>query len=91
MTLVELSEMMEAFTFEEQRIQDVENQRVAWQTAMLMNATGNYRKRINPIDLYKPIDFEEDVVEDQQVVERFESNEQKEDYIKNLMKKFGKE
>lgn len=33
---------------------DKEMQKVAWQTALLMNATGNYKKSIKPTDLYTP-------------------------------------
>lgn len=32
---------------------DREYQRTAWQTALLMNATGNYKKQIKPDSLYK--------------------------------------
>ncbi|WP_250944636.1 hypothetical protein [Clostridium felsineum] len=29
-------------------------QLIAWQTSLLMNATGNYKTQIKPEDLYKP-------------------------------------
>lgn len=35
------------------RERDLELQTIAWQTALLMNSTGNYKKRIAPKDLYK--------------------------------------
>lgn len=28
---------------------------VAWQTALLMNSTGNFKKKIKPSDLYTPM------------------------------------
>ena len=33
---------------------DMKMQMLAWQTALLMNSTGNYKKRIKPTDLYAP-------------------------------------
>ncbi|ELU5588602.1 hypothetical protein SCB17_003125 [Clostridium perfringens] len=38
---------------------DKQMQVIAWQTALLMNSTGNYKKSIKPTDLYTSI-FEED-------------------------------
>lgn len=29
-------------------------QMLAWQTALLMNSTGNYKKKIKPTDLFNP-------------------------------------
>lgn len=37
---------------EEEKI-DIEMQMLAWQTALLMTSTGNYKKKIKPQDLYK--------------------------------------
>lgn len=34
---------------------DEQMQIIAWQTALLMNSTGNYKKKIKPQDLYTPI------------------------------------
>lgn len=80
---------------EEKRQDDVLNQRTAWQTAHLMNSTGNYKKRIKATDLYKPADYQQEgETEDEQkqnIVQRFDSPAQKEDYMKNLLEKFGKE
>lgn len=91
----EIMELMEAHIHEERRRDDIENQRTSWFTSHIMNASGNYRKRIEPKDLYKPLDFksEEDEVEDKTegVVERFDSKEQKEEYLKKLQGKFGKQ
>jgi hypothetical protein len=91
MTLVEFNDMLEAFVEEEKRQDDMENQRTSWFTAHLMNASGNYKKRILATDLYKPMNYEEQEKEQQNIVKRFESKEHKEEYLKNLMSKFGKE
>lgn len=90
-SLIEFNDMLEAFVEEEKRQDDMENQRVSWFTAHIMNSSGNYKKRIKPTDLYKPIYFNEQEDEKQNVVKRFESQEQKEEYLKNLLKKFGKD
>ena len=90
--MVEFFDMMDAFVEEEQRQDDVENQRFAWQTAHLMNATGNYKKTIKSTDLYRPLDYveEDKEVPQQNIVKKFDSKEQKEDYLNALLKKFGK-
>jgi hypothetical protein len=68
------------------------NQRASWVTAHIMNSSGNYKRRIKPTDLYKPMAHQEqEQVEQQEVVKRFDSPEQKTEYLQNLMKKFGKE
>jgi hypothetical protein len=89
MNLTELMDMIDAHVWAENRDSDLENQRVAWQTAHIMNATGKYKKRITPTDLYNPDDMDENA--EQKVVKKFESTEQKEDYLQELKKKFGKE
>lgn len=89
MTLLEINEMLEAFIAEEQRQDDVISQRLAWQTSHLMNSTGNYKKRIRPTDLYRP-KYLNDSEPEQETVKRFNSKEEKEKYLKDLMKKFGK-
>jgi hypothetical protein len=84
--------MIEAIVFEENRQDDMLNQRASWVTAHIMNSSGNYKRRIKPTDLYKPMAHQEqEQVEQQEVVECFDSPEQKTEYLKNLMKKFGKE
>jgi hypothetical protein len=89
MNLTELMDMIEARVWAENRDSDLDTQRVAWQTAHLMNATGNFKKKIMPTDLYNPMD--DSVEGEEKVVKQFESTEQKEDYLQDLMKKFGKE
>jgi hypothetical protein len=91
LTLVEFMDLLDAFVFEERRQDDMKNQRVAWQTAHIMNSSGNYKKRIKVTDLYKPMDDRQEERVEQDVVKRFESPEEKEEYLKNLMSKFGKE
>lgn len=34
---------------------DEKMQMLAWQTALLMNSTGNFKRKIKPDDLYKPL------------------------------------
>lgn len=34
---------------------DNDMQKLAWQTALLMNSTGNFKKKIKPSDLYTPM------------------------------------
>ena len=43
--------MAEAVKKDEADKIEVQQQIVAWQTALLMNATGNYKKQIKPSDL----------------------------------------
>lgn len=88
MSLFELLEMIEAMTEEEQRQDDMLNQRVSWQTAHIMNSSGNYKKRIEATDLYKPLAHKEEQAEKQVIVEKFETPEAKQEYLENLMQKF---
>lgn len=53
--LWDLSDMVKAYSRKEEDEFDSKMQMVAWQTAMLMNSTGNFKKRIKPEDLYTPI------------------------------------
>lgn len=85
--LTELMDMIEARVWAENRDSDLDTQRVAWQTAHLMNATGNFKKKILPTDLYNP----QDEAQEQKVVKQFESTEAKQDYLQELKKKFNKE
>lgn len=83
--------MLEALVEEERRQDDMQNQRTSWAVSHIMNSSGNYKKRIQPTDLYKPLSYVEEQEEKQNIVTRFESPEHKEEYLKNLMNKFGKE
>lgn len=83
-------DMVEAFAEEERRQDDVKNQRFAWQTAHLMNATGNYKKKIKPTDLYTPVDeVEKSEIPKQNIVKKFTSKEAKAQYLERLQKKFN--
>jgi hypothetical protein len=89
MSFVEFFDMLEALVEEERRQDDITNQRTAWQTAHIMNSSGNYRRAIQPSDLYKPMSEQTEEEPKQNIIKRFESKEQKEEYLKNLMSKFG--
>lgn len=81
--------MIEANIHEESRRDDVENQRVSWAVSHLMSATGNFKKRIKPTDLYKPLDTVQEE-EKKKVVKRFDSPEDKQKYLDDLKRKFRK-
>lgn len=50
-----LGEWIMALNRAEQEAFDEKMQMVAWQTALLMNSTGNFKKKIKPTDLYTPL------------------------------------
>lgn len=54
--LVILCDMILAYMRVEEEIFDKEMIQLSWQTAILMNSTGNYKKKIKPEDLYVPLD-----------------------------------
>lgn len=47
----------------EEEQQDEQMQILAWQTALLMNSSGNFKKKIRPKDLYTPISEVKEKVE----------------------------
>lgn len=47
-----LGEMIEAHAEVENEEFETKMQMIAWQTALLMNSSGNYKKKIKPQDLY---------------------------------------
>lgn len=51
--------MVVAHMRKEKEIFDLNMEMLAWQTALLMNSTGNYKKKISPSDLYNPDDVAE--------------------------------
>ena len=55
MDLAVLGEWIKAHSRAEQEAFDEKMQMVAWQTALLMNSTGNFKKKIKPTDLYTPL------------------------------------
>lgn len=55
---IELSIIVEWLMYKlksEEEELDKQMQIVAWQTALLMNATGNFKRKIKPNDLYTPV------------------------------------
>lgn len=55
MDLAVLGDWIKAHYRAEQEAFDEKMQMVAWQTALLMNSTGNFKKKIKPTDLYTPM------------------------------------
>ena len=55
MDLEQLGEWIFAVARAEQEEVDNQMQMLAWQTALLMNSTGNFKKEIKPSDLYTPM------------------------------------
>lgn len=68
-----LGEMIVANSRAEEEQFDMKMQLLSWQTALLMNSTGNYKKKIKPADLYSPIHKED---EQQEQVQESKSKEQ---------------
>lgn len=92
MSVKDYYDMFEAHV-EQQRLQDdIENQRVSWQTAHIMNSSGAYKKKLKPTDLYIPLaeQKEESTKPNKDVIKKFDSKEAKEEYLQNLLKGFGK-
>ncbi len=91
LTYVEICDLLEAFVAEEERQDDIVNQRLSWQTALIMNSSGNLRKQVKPTDLYRP-KYMEGQQEDtsQKVVKKFTSKEEKTKYLEELKSKFDK-
>lgn len=48
--------MVLAHTRAEEEAFDMQMIMLSWQTALLMNSTGNYKKKIKPEDLYIPLE-----------------------------------
>lgn len=63
-------------------------QRLAWQTAYLMNATGNFKKNIKPTDLYQSI-FDKDEDQENISLDKDGAIEQREQLVKELLASFG--
>ncbi|MFT8313244.1 MAG: hypothetical protein ABF633_03200 [Clostridium sp.] len=49
-----LAVLIKAEINREKHENDLTMQRLAWQTALLMNATGNFKKPVKPAKLYSP-------------------------------------
>lgn len=76
--LLNLNDMVKAFSRKEEDEFDNKMQMIAWQTAMLMNSTGNYKKRIKPEDLYTPIS---ELKAEQEEVQEEEDNPEKKRHL----------
>lgn len=63
-------------------------QRLAWQTAYLMNATGNFKKNIKPTDLYQSV-FDRDEDQEDLSLDKDGAIEQREQLVKELLASFG--
>lgn len=95
-TLVEIVEWAYYKTMSLNKERDFELQSIAWQTALLMNSSGNYKKKIEPSDLYQsPYDKKEKINED--TATEMLDEESKKNKVKNkdkqladLKSKFGK-
>lgn len=66
---------------------DIKMQMLAWQTALLMNSSGNYKKRIKPSDLYSPSNDEE--VEKQEKFTKEDVAEAKKKLQEDLLSTFA--
>ncbi|MCW6094546.1 hypothetical protein LAV60_15350 [Clostridium sporogenes] len=56
MDLVILGRLLRSEIDKEVHQYDLEMQKISWQTACLMNATGNYKTPVKPEKLYIPLD-----------------------------------
>jgi hypothetical protein len=90
MTLNDLLDMTMGHLEQVKLTDDMEMQRLSWQTSLLMNATGNFKKKIKPTDLYKPLDSVDDEEKSTGKKKRY-TPEEKEEYFANLQKKMGKD
>lgn len=77
--------MVEAVLEDEQEKMEAEYWRTAWQTALLMNATGNYKQRITPERLLGK-DFGK---KDKKNETKKKSREQQKEELQTLREKFG--
>lgn len=67
--------MILSFIKAEEESFDLKMQMLSWQTALLMNSTGNFKKKIKPDDLYIPL---ADIVEkEKRKNEGFDAEERK--------------
>lgn len=54
--LLILSDIIQCYIKAENEAFDQKMQMLAWQTSLLMNSTGNYKRSIKPQDLYTPME-----------------------------------
>lgn len=77
--LLTLSDIIQCYIKAENEEFDQKMQMLAWQTALLMNSTGNYKKSIKPQDLYTPMEQQHEP----------EPEENKEELQKELLEAFA--
>lgn len=51
-----IEDLLQAQQYKEDDDFDKQMIQLSWQTALLMNSTGNYKKKIKPEDLYTPLE-----------------------------------
>ena len=90
MSLADFYDMYDAFGEQLKLQDDIDTQRLAWQTAHLMTASGNYGKKgVKPTDLYIPL-AEQEKKPSQDIIKKFDSKDAKQNYLDDLMKNFDK-
>lgn len=88
-TLAEIVEITEAIYFDSQQRTDSDLEITAWQTSLLMNATGNFKKQITPEMLLKKDKNKSDEGGDQPKSNKLDK-EEKDKLVKDLLAKFEK-
>lgn len=87
LTLIEFVDWSNSVMEYHNRKDDFEMQKLAWQTSLLLNGTGNYKRKINPKDLYiSPYTKEEEEKDNTQI--KIDPKE-KEKRLADLKEKFG--
>ncbi|MPM81675.1 hypothetical protein SDC9_128732 [bioreactor metagenome] len=77
-----LDRLIEAQINKEIHEYDLDMQKIAWQTAYLMNSTGNYKRPVKPDKLYTPIAKQGEQKKNNKKIDVKSQREE-------LMKKFG--
>lgn len=89
MGIKDFYDMIVSYSKVKQKEVDLTMQQIAWQTSLLMNSSGNYKKKIKPEDLYKISDPEEEKQKPNKEPIKYSKEESKE-HFNNLLKKMGK-
>lgn len=79
--------MVESIYYDRHNQYDTDVDIVAWQTSLLMNATGNFKKNITPDMLLKKNDESDPKSEDKPKSSRLEKEEKKQ-LVEELLAKF---
>jgi hypothetical protein len=93
LTLVEFYDMVNAKLYYLGLDEDKTLQRTAWQTSLLMTATGNYGKKgVEPKKLYKPVfDEKGNFIEDSNRSVKKIDKDEKDKKLNELLAKFNKD